>query len=294
MTKQLQLPDFFIVGAPKAGTTSLYHYLQSIPEIFMCPIKEPNYFANEEISRNKLYYKQKLIKSLPEYKKLFFNANQNQAIGEASVSYLFYPGTAANIKKLIPRAKIIIILRNPADRAFSHYLMDKRLGYIRASFEDVIYRNKNLKNISLYYQQYVDLGFYFEQVNRYLQNFSSKQIRVFLFEEISQNFSQYIKSTLQFLEISNEYIPELHKRFNVHIEPKNTPIQFLYSVSLVRRTFNRLLTPKWQMSFKKAMFQTDDKPEMKKETREHLNLLYRSNIETLETLIDKDLSIWYG
>lgn len=291
--KNLKLPDFFIVGAPKAGTTSLFHHLRSHPEIFMCPLKEPNYFAYEEINRNKLYYKQKSVKTLPEYGKLFANAGQQQVIGEASVSYLYYPGTAAHIKNLIPRAKIIIILRNPTDRAFSHYLMDKRLGYIRASFEDVIYKNESLKNIFLYYQQYVDLGFYFDQVNRYLQSFSSKQVKVFLFEELSQDISCIIKSTLQFLRVSDQYVPEVHKRFNIHAEPKNAWVRFLYPVSLLRRTFNRLLPPKWHLALKQSLFESDDKPEMKKETRDHLNSLYRSNIEALETLIEKDLSSWY-
>jgi hypothetical protein len=291
--KELKLPDFFIVGAPKAGTTSLFHYLQSHPKIFMCPLKEPNYFAYEEISRNKLYYKQKSVKTLPEYEELFINAGQQQVIGEASVSYLFYPGTAAHIKELIPRAKIIIILRNPADRAFSHYLMDKRLGYIRASFEDVIYKNKNLKNILLYYQQYVDLGFYFAQVNRYIQSFLPEQIKIFVFEELSQNFSHVIKSTLQFLGVSDEYVPEVYKRINVHAESKNALIRFLYPVSLLRKTFNRLLPLKWQMSLKQSLFELDEKPEIRKETRDHLNSLYRNSIEALETLIEKDLSIWY-
>ncbi len=294
MMKKLKLPDFFIVGAPKAGTTSLFQYLQSHPEIFMCPVKEPNYFAYEEISRNKLYYKQNSVKTLPEYERLFVNAGHQQVIGEASVSYLFYPGTAAHIKKLIPRAKIIIILRNPTDRAFSHYLMDKRLGYIRASFEDIIYKNKGIKNLLLYYQQYVDLGFYFDQVNRYIQSFPPKQVKVFIFEELSQNLTCFIKSTMQFLRVSDEYVPKVLKRFNVHAEPKNALTRFFYPVSSLRRTFNRLLPLKWQLFLKQSLFELDEKPEMKKDTRDHLNSLYRSNIEALETLIEKDLSLWYG
>ena len=98
---------------------------------------------------------------------------------------------------------------------------------------------------------------------------------------------------MQFLRVSEDYVPEVLKKFNVHAEPKSALIRFLYPVSLLRRSVNRLLPPKWQFFMKQSLFELDVKPEMKKETRDHLNSLYRSNIEALEKLIGKDLSIWY-
>ena len=89
--------DFFIVGAPKSGTTSLYKYLDEHPNICMSKVKEPNYFTSELIKRQKLYYRTHLIKSMSEYQSLFLERKDNQKIGEASVSYLFYPETANKI-----------------------------------------------------------------------------------------------------------------------------------------------------------------------------------------------------
>ena len=165
------LPNFIIAGAPKAGTTSLYHYLSEHPEVFMSDPKEVNFFSKEEIDAQGLYYDIFKAGNISEYKKLFINANGKKAVGEASVSYLYYQEVPQKIKRIIPDAKIIIALRSPVERAFSHYLMDLRLGYIELSFEDVVYKRVEHKYLNLYYQQYVELGFYFEQVRRYIKCF---------------------------------------------------------------------------------------------------------------------------
>src|SRR5882672_7527464 len=102
---EMKLPNFFIVGAPKAGTTSLYFYLQRHPEVFMSPVKEPNFFSYDETIKQNLYHKEKGVGKLEDYRKLFSSANgHHKAIGEASVSYLFYPSVAEKIKKFSPDA----------------------------------------------------------------------------------------------------------------------------------------------------------------------------------------------
>src|ERR1700722_13551212 len=127
------LPSFFIVGAPKAGTTSLYHYLDQHPEIFMSPIKEPNYFASEirnenlaeelreladkdlteqrEFLRGAMTEKRigGMISEWADYLKLFQNARDEKALGEASVCYLWSRTAAENIRAKIPGAKIIMV-----------------------------------------------------------------------------------------------------------------------------------------------------------------------------------------
>ena len=112
-------PNFFIVGAPRSGTTFLYHYLNQISGIFMCPVKEPNYFAASINPKRKLI---KPIRSKEKYLKLFENVENETAIGEASPTYLWDPQAPKLIHEKIPNAKFIFILRNPIERAFSHYL----------------------------------------------------------------------------------------------------------------------------------------------------------------------------
>ena len=139
----MTLPTFFIVGAPKAGTTSLYHYLEEHPEVYMSPIKETNFFSSKQMQEQELYYDATPIQSKNQYLELFKDVSQEKQVGEASVSYLYYTGVAKKILEFNPKAKIVIMLRNPVDRAFSHFLMDKRLGLSISSFMDVIQEPKN-------------------------------------------------------------------------------------------------------------------------------------------------------
>src|SRR4051794_4060836 len=113
------MPNFFIVGTPKAGTTSLYHYLEEHHDIYMAPIKETNFFSYHEIKSQGLFYNEEHISSLNQYQEQFKSVKNEKAVGEASVSYLYYPSVPLKIKEFNPKAKIIIVLRNPIDRGFS-------------------------------------------------------------------------------------------------------------------------------------------------------------------------------
>ena len=143
--------DFFIVGAPKAGTTSLYYYLNEHPEIEMSTQKETDFFSDSAIQKQGLYYGKNRIDTEEKYNGLFNTQKKDVIFGEGSVSYLFYPTVAQEIKAYNPIAKIIIMLRNPIDRAFSHYLMDYRLGLVSDSFEDIINKKSKHKNAHLFH-----------------------------------------------------------------------------------------------------------------------------------------------
>ena len=105
--------DFFIVGAPKSATTSLFHYLGQHEGISMSTIKEPDFFSHLELDKQKLYYKSKPVSYINTYHNLFLKKKKSQLLGEASVSYLFYPKVSERIFSYNPNAKIIIVLRNP-------------------------------------------------------------------------------------------------------------------------------------------------------------------------------------
>ena len=111
--------DFFIVGAPKAGTTSLYHYLNQHPAIEMSRIKEPNFFSSKSLKESGTYYRSIIVDNQEDYHSLFNLGNEGVLFGDASVSYLFYNDVANKIKNYNHLAKIIIVLRNPIERAFS-------------------------------------------------------------------------------------------------------------------------------------------------------------------------------
>ena len=147
-----KVPNFFIAGAAKSGTTAVARYLEKHPQVYMSPIKEPSYFARDIIpglqpsnwQRNQRGLEKYLNGSMEErrggcvlewdsYLKLFRNATKEIAIGEASTAYLISPNAPLEIRSEIPHARIIIMLRNHVERAFSTYLMFCRNGRLRAS-----------------------------------------------------------------------------------------------------------------------------------------------------------------
>jgi len=289
-----KLPNFFIVGAPKAGTTSLYYYLKRHPDVFMSPIKEPNFFAYDETVKQNLYHKEKGVGTLEEYKKLFATANgHHKAIGEASVSYLFYPSVAERIKLMVPEARIIMSLRNPIERAYSHYYMEHKLGYVSESFEDIVFKKSKHRNAHLYYQQYVELGLYHEQVKRYLDAFGPEQVKIFIQDDLNNKLESMVLSVFDFLGLEKTHMPGLEARFNTYSIPRNSFFRKLYSQKQLR-AFAKKLVPAGKVEAVKSIFLTRDKKEDKNiAIVKELKRIYTPDIKELEKLLNRNLSSWY-
>jgi len=287
------LPNFFIVGAAKAGTTSLYEYLRGHPDIFMACPKEVNYFSYDDLKGQNLYYDYYKVKHLQKYRRLFAKAVNKPAIGEASVSYLFYQSVPERIKSLIPCAKIIIILRDPVERAFSHYLMDWRLGYVNVDFKK-IFLNKNAHKFhNLYYQQYILLGLYYDQVKRYLDVFGNDRVRVFFFEDLKSNTDSLMKSIFDFLHIDPGFTPLSKQWYNTFNVPKSSPIRSLYGNHFIRFIIKKCSPKKLQSIMKENLFIHGQKPRLDDEIVTLLTDYYLDDIKKLEKLLKVDLSAWY-
>ena len=287
------LPNFYIAGTPKSGTTSLYHYLNGHPDVFMCPVKEPNFFAYDEIISQNLYYSEKGIGSQSEYEALFNDVAKETAVGEASVAYLFYPKTPGKIKAVCQNARIIIILRNPVDRGFSHYLMDMRLGYVNIPFEDIVYKRADHPLLDLYYQQFIELGLYHDQIKRFLDTFGDSQVRIFLYEDLKEDITQVILSSYEFLDLNCAILPDLEKKHNVYRQPRNRLVQFLYSAKSFRGLVRNIIPGRFVDKIKNGLLVKGKKPQLSLETRAYLQYLFRDDIKKTATLIGRDLSGWY-
>src|SRR5215469_4673603 len=137
-------PSFFIIGAANSGTTSLYGWLKQHPEIFMPALKEPHYFSQIRPSYEQRYLRTYVTDSRA-YLKLFCRGACSRAIGEASPSYLFDREAPLRIRSVVPHAKIIVLLRDPLERAQSHYLMDVREGVQERTFDEAVKDDWNRK-----------------------------------------------------------------------------------------------------------------------------------------------------
>ena len=126
------------------------------------------------------------------------------------MSYLFYPQVALKLHTHNPESKIIILLRNPIDRSFSHYLMDFRLGLVNESFESIVKKDTKHKKLDLYYQQYIELGMYFQQVKRYLDIFKKENVLIIDSKEFREHTLRTIKQIYEFLNVDSSFEPKIN------------------------------------------------------------------------------------
>ncbi len=226
------LPDFLIVGAQKAGTTALYYALSKHPEVFMSAVKEPAYFVAEEVlgeMEGPGDRDHRPVDTLAAYRQLFAEGGAATARGEASTSYLYGPGAAARIKAQLPDVKLIAILRNPAERAYSNFLHLVRDGRepihdFRAALEAEARRRSEGWSLSWRYRE---KGFYGSQVQRFLETFGPEQFRCYLYEDYDDDPESTVGDIYRFLGVESDFAQDLSLRLNVGGVPKSKSLQWL-------------------------------------------------------------------
>lgn len=189
-----RLPDFVVIGTQRGGTTSLYRYLAGHPDVVAAWRKEVHYFDR--------YYS----KGIDWYRAHFPLRDEEGVVGEASPSYLFHPAAPTRARATIPAAQIIVLLRNPVDRAYSHYQMKVRRGVETLPFAEAIEReperlgdSEELAGTAWRHFSYVARGEYANQLDRWLGCFPREQLLVLKSEEFFQQPEQVLHETLAFL-----------------------------------------------------------------------------------------------
>lgn len=225
------LPNFFLVGAHKAGTTAVARFLGQHPEVFMSPVKEPRYFALAGESRtftgpgdpaNSFDRHRE-----EDYRELFGGVEAEKAVGEASTIYLYHRDAAENIRRRVPEARIIAILRQPVDRAYSNFLHCRRDG--QESYEDFLDALKQEANRVesgwgplWHYQR---KGRYAAQLARYLRHFPREQILVAIYDELKRNPVGLLQRIYSFLGVEEGFVPDTARRWNPGGVPHSVTLQ---------------------------------------------------------------------
>lgn len=231
----MKLPNFLIIGAPKCGTTSLASYLSTHPDVFMCPWKEPNYFAlaghqlphNGPASPdvlNAIIYLH-CATEFEQYRSLFDGATDQKAIGEASVRYLYYPESAPRIKEALPDVRMIAILREPVSRLYSHYCMMREFQLEPLELADAIAaENSRIADNWGWDWHYTSIGRYAKQIKLYYDFFEKSQLKVFLYDEFAHNPVEVYRQVCRHLGIDESVVPNMSARGKVAYRPKNLTI----------------------------------------------------------------------
>ena len=187
-------PFLFVVGAPKCGTTSLHYYLGQHPKVFVPERKELHFFSQPDVRET--YYPVDLINNEERYLACFDNAKEGQVCGDFSPSYLAHPLAAERIYNALPNVRVVVCLRDPVERAISHYLMDRRTGLVDVELIEVL---SSPKKYPLHYREYVRLGEYAKDVERFESVFGSKNIRIVMFPALVKQTKRVVSGLIDFI-----------------------------------------------------------------------------------------------
>jgi len=287
--KEYKVPDFFIIGAAKSGTTTLHFLLNQNPQIFFPKhIKEPLFFNNKERFKNE--------KEILNYLKLFDEAKSGQLIGESSALYFHTYEVPKRIiefyKEKVKKLKFILILRNPLKRFFSNYLMGIRDGWEKRSIDEIVnlFRKKNKESL-------IEFSLYSEQLENWFKYFDRSQIKVIIFEEFIKNPNVFLDEICCFLGIERfRSYPKL-TQFNVGGVPKNKLFALIYKF-MNNNLFKKLVLT--FLPYDLANYIADKirknilkKPEIEglisKENLRYLKKLFKEDKEKLERMLNRKI-----
>jgi hypothetical protein len=317
MTVSPKLPNFFIVGAPKAGTTSLYAYLDQHPQIYMSPLKETHYFslevrpeniseewrphvarnmrAIEEYLRGDMREKRfgGLVTSWEDYLKLFRNVADEIAVGEASPHYLWSETAPHAIAARFPHARIIVNLRNPVDRAYSDYLHMVTDGAIHRSFREQIEANLRCtdKQIGTAWP-FLEYGHYHEQLQRYLNEFPRSQIHISFYDDLERAPARLLSDLFAFLGVDPDFAADISQRHNAPRIPKFAAAVYLLKKWRVWPYLRNRAPASLRPRLRSMMLRSRASLTMKPADRAFLTDYYRDEIGKLAALLGRDLRPW--
>lgn len=298
-------PDFFIIGAPKAGTTSLYAYLSTHPQIFMPRFKEPHYFSSDQMRGGG-------ITSLTEYLSLFSNATKSHlACGEGSTGYLRSGVAVPNILALNPAARFIVILRNPVDLIYSyHSQLVRSLSEPVADFEQAWRLQEQRAQGRLVPRcctepadlQYRRVGMLGAQVERLLSNVPKQRVKFLLFDDLKVDPQRVYEDVLAFLDVPSDGRTEfpvenpnqIHRSKLIAKLAQNPP----FPLSILRnyvhdlycrnvRVIRWLVDVHYRLNSKAA-----SRPPLRPGLQRELQAEFYSDLRLLERLVERDLSHW--
>lgn len=297
------IPNFLIIGFPKAGTTSVYNHLRSHPDIFMPNNTELRYFNNAQVMKHlggpgDEQIPTKICKNQNEYSSYFKDWNGENAIGECTTNYIFYKEGLASIKsKLRDDVKLIVLLREPVSRAFSHYQYFIRREKEKLSFEDAI-KEENKRKANGWNDGwfYLDNSLYSSKISNLLD--LKLNFRAFLFEDFIKDPQNFLKMIYKYLNVDDQFTPEnLDLTFNKGgVYKKKTLINWMLSPSKFRSSVKSILpnalTQELRIRRDKFISKQTVPLKIDQKTELELRSFFNNDVKRLSQMLDLDFTAW--
>ncbi len=300
----MKLPTFLIAGAAKSGTTSVWHYLRQHPGVFMPVNKEPLFMVApyyERLNRDDPKWElltRHLVRDFDAYRALFAAAREDQAVGEATQPYLYhYELSIERILRFLGQVKIVILLRNPVERAVSAYTYLLRDGEEPHSLDRCLDLEETRRRAHWSMSHfYLGAGLYHEPVKAYLDAF--REVRVYLYEDLCADAPGLVRDLYGFLGVDDAFLPDVTTRHNVSGVPTNAAVHRLLSkpnllVRAARPLVRALTTERLRRRLVEGVrTRYLEKPAIPEATLGRLRGLFREDLLRLQDLLGRDLSAW--
>ncbi|MFT3867816.1 MAG: sulfotransferase [Nibricoccus sp.] len=312
-------PNFIVAGAGESGTTSLYCYLKQHPQVFMSPVKEPNFFAADDIvslpnfkpltdqeitatlteAERQTYANEPIsitITKWKDYLRLFRNVGDQVAIGEASVMYLWFPSSAAAIHRRLPRTKLIFVLRDPVERLHTLYLRTLHTGH-RVTFRDWVLQAMGTKPDRRRGMQRhpipLDCGLYATHLQRFFALFPREQIRVYLYETYCADARGVLRDIFDFLGVDANHAIDLSHQCHETRVPRFPMLYRLRRRVAGNTPLSRWLPARMSRTMREMFYSRGKKQfPLSADDRRLVVDYYRDEILQTQDLIGRNLSAW--
>jgi hypothetical protein len=276
--KGIRLPDYIVLGAAKAGTSSIYRYLDQHPDVFVPTPKELKFFTGSGEH------------DVREYARYFAPNTDKKITVEVSSDYLYSgESTPRTIKKIIPDVRLIAILRDPVERGFSDFCMDVRRGKQQKDYRKALRGRFRFR--------YRDQGLYHKQLSRYIDVFGRDRIAIFFFEDLKRDTTGFMRGFYRHIGVTDNI--SARGQFNKGSFSRSQHVQaLLQRPNPMRWAVKALLSPflnaekRQRLRSRLLALNKAPKPRIDPELRKELVEFYRDDILKLQELTGRDLSGW--
>ena len=298
----MRLPNFLVIGAPKCGTTSLFYYLRQHPDIYLPLRKELHYFAYSQLRERSFGPGDEavllsLCATWKDYKNHYKQAGLQPAVGEVSPSYLYYSDVSGRIQAELGEVKIIVILRDPVEKAYSQYMhmiRERRepLGFYEALQAEGVRRENKWSDI----WSYAESSLYSNRLQKYISVFGRENVKALLFEDLANHPQKVLADVFRFLGIDTSFLCDTTKVYNRTGKPRSGLIaDFLAKPNNVKTLVKRMVPERIRIPLRLALldWNTGDKTAMDQRSSEYLRNYFAEDVRKLESMLAISLH-WNG